>query len=204
MKRFIQIAAVTAVLPLLFACGSSKKVAETPKSPSQEVLDYALNAPKGVLRGYGSYNDTEEWFAYKMAAAAARSEVAATISTQMESAAKAYKGKYGKESYDNESIKRGDKDNEKRDEGGFDQIAGEILQGAKVVKAAVVKESNGTLTVYACVEVDSDLIAQYAANNNKIKDLISEDEKMTIDFHREEFENALKERFEKYYEQRGR
>ena len=75
MKRLIHLAAFTAMLSLLFACGSSKKVAqtsqpETPKSSGQIISEYAESAPKGVLRGFGTYEDTEEWFAYKAASAA--------------------------------------------------------------------------------------------------------------------------------------
>lgn len=204
MKRFIQIAAVTAVLPLLFACGSSKKVAETPKSPSQEIREYAESAPKGVLRGYGSYNDTEEWFAYKSASAIARSNIAEVVSAKVLSAVEIYKGRYGKESYDTEAVRRNDKDGEKRDETYVKTIADEVLQGSKVVKSAVSKAANGTYDVYLCVEVDSDLVAEYISNNSKIKELISEEEKLTIDFHREEFKKALQEEFDKYKEERGR
>ncbi|MGN0190182.1 MAG: hypothetical protein ACI39U_00860 [Candidatus Cryptobacteroides sp.] len=214
MKRLIHFAVLAAILPLLFACGSSKKVSqtvtetskpvETPKSSSQIVRDYAEAAPKGVLRGFGTYEDTEEWFAYKAASAIARSDIAATVAGKVTSAIKLYKGKYGAESYNAEKTERSDKDAEKRDEGEIKEIAEEILQGARVVKSLVDKNPNGTYTVYCCVEVDSETLANYISGNSRIKSLVSEEEKMTIDFHRQEFENSLREEFDKFKQERGR
>lgn len=208
MKRLIHLAAFTAMLSLLFACGSSKKVAqtsqpETPKSSGQIISEYAESAPKGVLRGFGTYEDTEEWFAYKAASAIARSDIAASVAVKVTSAIKLYKGKYGVESYNAERTERSDKDSEKRDEGAVKEIAEEILQGARVVKSLVDKNPNGTVTVYCCVEVDSKTLANYLSNNSKIKSLVTEEERMTIDFHRQEFEDSLREEFDKFKQERG-
>ena len=66
------------------------------------------------------------------------------------------------------------------------------------------KQKNGTYTTHVCVEVDSDMIAEQISNNKKLESLLTDDEKMKIEFDREQFKKEMQALFDEYKQARGR
>lgn len=209
MKKLFSFFAVASVLLAMVSCGSSKQVVssdddglgkEVGMVPAQM---HKLEAGKGVLRGYGSYNDSDMGYAYRGANANARADVAEQISSYLKTAISLFKEKHAKGIQD---IDRSDsvKDTNEGDKFTTDQIAEEVVTGAKAVMVNNYKQKNGTYTTHVCVEVDSDMIAEQISNNKKLESLLTDDEKMKIEFDREQFKKEMQALFDEYKQARGR
>lgn len=210
MKKLFVLFAVVATAFTMVSCGSQKQVAQTAKGNplGEEVSEipamlYKLDAGKGVLRGYGTYNDSDMGYAYRGANANARADVAEQIAVKLQAAVSLFKQKHAKGI---EDVDRSDnvKDTNESDKFRVDQIADEVVVGAKAVKVNTYKQANGTFTTHICVEVDSDMIAEQISNNKKLESLLTDDEKLKIDFDREQFKKEMQGLFDEYKQERGR
>lgn len=209
MKKIILFAVFTALACAMVSCGSQKQVvANTDSGIGEETalipaLQMKLDARKGELRGYGTYNDSDMGYAYRGANANARADVSEQISAKLKTAIDLFKEKHAKGIND---VDRSDnvKDTNEADRFTVTQIADEVVVGAKAIKVNTYKQKNGTYTTHVCVEVDSDMIAEQIANNKKLESLLTDDEKLKIDFDREQFKKEMKELFDEYKEERNR
>lgn len=205
MKKIIFTA--TAVLSALFlvsSCGSSKKAAtslgvEEMKSPAQT---YAEEAPKGVQRAWASFNDFDGTVAVRGASALARGELATQISTYVKQAIDIYRSKYLQNVTDSKRDYRQVADGEGKSSDQVQSIASEVVKGSRVVKSNTYVQKDNTRTAYVCVEIDVDLIIEDIKNDQRIEKLISDDDKLKIDFDRERFADEMKALFDEYKEQR--
>lgn len=209
MKKLFFFAVFTVLACAMVSCGSQKQVAANTDSGIGEetitvpALQMKLDARKGELRGYGTYNDSDMGYAYRGANANARADVSEQIASKLQSAIDLVKMKYGKGIND---VDRSDnvKDTNEADKFNVTQIADEVVVGAKAIKVNTYKQKNGTFTTHVCVEVDSDMIAEQIANNKKLESLLTDEEKMKIDFDREQFKKEMKRLFDEYKEERNR
>ena len=207
MKKIVRFFAYTALVCTMVSCGLQKKVVLPDESALGTEVEnipammYKLDAGKGVLRGNGSYNDSDMNYAYRGANANARADVADQISAKLKAAVDLYKEKHGKGVND---IDRSDSvsDTAQGDNFTITQIAGEVVVGAKAVKVNTYKQKNGTFTTHICVEVDSDMIAEQIASSKKLQNLLTDDEKLKIDFNEKQFKEEMQKLFDEYKQER--
>lgn len=203
MKKFTQFLLAISVALLATSCFAPRTVATTSdasqgpkKRELNEVQQYALDAPSGVLRAAGEYRDIEEFEAHRMAAAIARNNLALNISAQVRSGIEIYRNSKNKA-----SVTASDSQQKKEIGGRADdeivQLCEMAVAGAREVKYSIYDYPNGEIMYYVCVEADAKSVAKYLANNEKVQDLISEDEAAEIEFDRDQFRAFLEEQFNK-------
>lgn len=205
MQKFLTVcAAALMTLAVAVSCGSAKKAqqreienslgVEKAISPAQM---YAESAPSGVQRAWASYNDIDPTIAMRGAAALARAELAAQIGVAVEDGIRLYRGKNSQYAADEQKSAQvseggGEDDNQ------IKTATDEIVEGSRIVKTNIYEQKNGTNDAYVCVEIDVDLILQRINNNTQIMDLISEQDKELTEQDRKDFENEMRDLFERY------
>ncbi len=185
------------------SCGSSKKAVKPfgEKIEASESLTYALDAPKGVLRAFGEGVDTEYGYAYRFAVAQARDEMARILKTQVESGISLYRKTYAVGNTTREESKL-NKDRMGENEDLITSICTSSVSGAKAVKTnQYYNENNGEYTVHVCVEMDTEVVLNNL-DYDKIEQLISDDQRLEIDFNRDQFKKQLKADIEAYKNKR--
>lgn len=188
------------------SCGSSKKAVGNDsgfgkKIEASECLIYALNAPKGVLREFGEGVDTEYGYAYRFAMAQARDGMARILKTQVESGISLYRKTYAVGNTTREESKV-NKDKMGENEDLITSICTSSVSGAKAVKSdQYYNEVNGEYTVHVCVELDTDAVINNL-DYDKIEQLISDDQRLEIDFNKDQFKKQLKADIEAYKNKR--
>ena len=190
------------------SCGSSKKVVKEEqdapfgkKIVASECLLYAMDAPKGVLRAFGEGVDTEYGYAYRFAAAQARDEIARILKTQLESGISLYRKTYsvGNTTRDESKV---NKDKMGENEDLITSICSSSVSGAKVVKSdQYYNEKNGEYTIHVCVEMDTEVVLNNL-DYDKIEQLISDEQRLEIDFNKDQFKKQLKADIEAYKNKR--
>jgi hypothetical protein len=196
----------------MVSCGTQKKSVSTVQKNDDGLgvetgmvpaLICKLEGKKGTLRGYGSYNDSDMGYAYRGANANARADVAEQMSAMLKSSIDLFKQKHAKSVEDVEMSDMA-KDASGTDKFIVTQIADEIVVGAKAIEVNNYRQKNGTYTTHVCVEVDLDMIVELISDNKKVESLITEDEKMKIEFDRAQFKEEMKTLFEEYSQNRAR
>lgn len=189
------------------SCGSSKKAVVVEDSgrgkkiEASESLLYALDAPKGVLRAFGEGVDTEYGYAYRSAMAQARDEMGRILKTQVESGISLYRKTYAVGNTTREESKV-NKDKMQENEDLITSICTSSVSGSKAVKTdQYYNEKNGEYTVHVCVELDTDAVIN-SLDYDKIEQLISEDQRLEIDFNKDQFKKQLKADIEAYKNKR--
>ena len=190
------------------SCGSIQKFVEQggsspfgDKFEASESRLYAESAPAGVLRGFGEGIDTEYGYAYRFATAQAVDNMARTLKTQLESGISAYRKKFGVESISTEEGKVA-KDKIGDNEDLITAICSSSVSGAKVVKSEqYYNKKNGEFTVHICMEMDTEIVVNNL-DYDKIEQLISEDQKLEIEFNKDQFKKQLKADIEAYKNKR--
>ncbi|MGN1226570.1 MAG: hypothetical protein ACI4TL_04955 [Candidatus Cryptobacteroides sp.] len=188
------------------SCGSSKKAVVPDSSfgkkiEASECLTYALEAPKGVLRAFGEGVDTEYGYAYRFAVAQARDEMARILKTQVESGISLYRKTYAVGNTTREESKV-NKDKMGENEDLITSICTSSVSGAKAVKTdQYYNEKNGEYTVHVCVEMDTDAVINNL-DYDKIEQLISDEQRLEIDFNKDQFKKQLKADIEAYKNKR--
>ena len=203
MKKFTQFHLAISVALLATSCFAPRTVATTSdasqgpkKREVNEVQQYAADAPSGVLRAWGEYRDIEEFEAKRMATAIARADLAEQISVKVESGIRIYRDRKGKASVTAVDSQQ-KKEKQAEDKDMIKQLCQQAIAGARDVKYSIYDYPNGEIQYYVCVEADAKSVAKYLANNEKVQDLITEDEAAEIEYSRDEFLAFLEEEFNK-------
>ena len=196
MKK-VYFMAVLLVGSLLVSCGVSKNSATSASAVkgrvAQELSEaqlYAMSAPKGVLRAYGEYTLDEEGFAMRYATAQARANLAEIISAKVTTGIEMYRNSYKKTAITADETKTV-KDADGSDQQLIRQVSEESISGAAPVKVSTYVLPNGTYQVYVCVEADAAAIATYVAHNATVQQLVSDEDRMKIDYNRDQFREGL-------------
>lgn len=170
------------------------------KIEASESLMYALDAPKGVLRAFGEGVDTEYGYALRYAMAQARDEMARILKTQVESGISLYRKTYAVGNTTREESKV-NKDKMGENEDLITSICTSSVSGAKAVKTDSYIKENGEYTVHVCVEMDTDAVINNL-DYDKIEQLISDEQRLEIDFNKDQFKKQLKADIEAYKNKR--
>ncbi len=201
MKKFTQLLLAISVALLATSCSLLKPATTASSNGSQtrslnEAQEYALAAPAGVLRAVGTYRDIEEFEAQRLSTAIARANLAEDIAVQVKSGVRIFRDRMAKSSVTmQESNTKKEKNAEDKD--AIVQICEQAVSGARAVKYSIVDHPNGEVEYFTCVEADAKSVAKYLANNEKVQDLITEDEAAEIEYSRDEFLAFLEEEFNK-------
>lgn len=201
MKKFTQFLLAISVALLATSCSLLKPATTAssngPKTRNlNEAQEYALAAPAGVLRAVGTYRDIEEFEAQRLSTAIARANLAENIAVQVESGVRIFRDRKAKSSVTmQESNTKKEKSAEDKD--AIVQLCEQAVSGARAVKYSIVDHPNGEIEYFTCVEADAKSVAKYLANNEKVQDLITEDEAAEIEYSRDEFLAFLEEEFNK-------
>ena len=75
-------------------------------------------------------------------------------------------------------------------------VTQELIRGSKVAVSDRYMLNDGTETAYVCVELDPELLLNNMVNNAKLKEAISQNEKLQIDKDREDFKASMESQIE--------
>ena len=161
-----------------------------------EAEQYAYSAPKGVLRAVGEYTLDEQGFAMRYAAAQARANLAEQISVKVKSGVELSRNSYKKGTITNDEVKTA-RDTEGQDQQLIRQVCDEAVAGATIVKVSTYMLENGTYQVFVCVEADTKGVAKYVAENQKVQQLVTDDERVKIEYNRDQFRQVIEDELSK-------
>jgi len=172
------------VAPSMQSCKSSKKVS---KESGEVAITTYCSGPEyfsddEFFRANNSGESTNQSMAKKKAMSNARLDLAASIQTQVKAVIDNYFSSY---------TSGGEIDDKERYEGLSREVVNQELNGIRTKCEQLVKLENGNYKYYIAIELAGDEIL------NGMKDRISSDEKLKIDFQYEKF----KEEFQKEMEQ---
>lgn len=197
---------LTSILALMLVgtmvgCGGSKTSGVSAKGRKavamSEAQIYAEQKP--TLRAWGTFNSPYERQASRGAAAYARAEGASNLKARIKAVFSDNPNLYNKiASSATETKAMTDGDNVTKD--GIDQITDEILKGYAVVKTNMFQEENGTYTAYVCVEYSGDLAKLAQETANRVKQQISDDERLKMDFNYMKFKEDMEKEMKAYEE----
>jgi hypothetical protein len=157
-----------------------------------EAQEYANSAPKGVLRAVGEATGVEQGWTAREATAMARANLAEQISAKVISGVEMYRNSYTKTAITKDEVKTV-KDSEGGDQQSILQVCEQSVSGARPVKTSTYMLPNGTYQIFVCVEADVESVAQYVTENDTVQQLISDDERVKIEYNRDQFRQRINE-----------
>lgn len=157
-----------------------------------EAETYAYSAPKGILRAVGEATGAEQGWTTREATAMARASLAEQISSKVISGIEMYRNSYNKSSITEDEVARV-KDVEGGEQQSIMQVCEQSVSGTVPVKISTFMLPNGTYQVFVCVESDVESVSQYVTDNQTVKQLISDDERVRIEFNRDQFKKRIDE-----------
>lgn len=200
MKKLNLILGVVLAGMVLTSCTSSHSAPKGAK-PSvagrtaielSEAEMYAYDAPKGVLRAAGEATGAEQGWTTREATAMARANLAEQISSKIVSGIEMYRNSYSKTAITKEEVKTA-KDTEGGDQQSILQVCEQSIAGARPVKISSFVLPNGTFQIFVCVEADADAVSKYVSENQEIEQLISDDDRVKIEYNRDQFRQRISE-----------
>lgn len=198
MKKIIFISlAVMAMAVLFTSCGTPAQVVNQKKQKQElnEVIAWVNAAPNDVIRGYGSDVDTDENYAYRHAIANARSQVAQQIAAKIQDAVEIYRNRYDVNAASQEGVKT-QKDTEGNTQDYLKQLSNELVSGAQPRETVVYTMPNGEIQVYIGIELgQSSLVEKIAAKKEEMQQLVSDEQRVKIEYNRDQFKASLEEAF---------
>ena len=197
MKKITFISlAVLAISFLVSSCGAPAQIGNNKrvKLETNEVQEWANNAPTGVLRAAGSYTDHEIGYANMNSAAMARAALSDQIAAKVTNAIDIYRGKYDVSSVSNEGVKTV-KDSEGKTENYTQQLSKNLVQGAKVRKTEQYQLANGEIEAWSGVEIEIETIIAQIEKQAKVEQLINDEQRVKIEYNRDQFKASLEEAF---------
>ncbi len=185
-KSMMMIALAAFLLaPAMQSCKSSKK-ASTPKGETAITMycsgpDYFSNGDYFRARNLGE--STSQSMAKKKAMSNARLDLAAAIETQVKAVIDNYFSSY---------TSGQDIEDKERFEGLSREVINQELNGIRTICEQFTKTESGNYKCYVAIELAGDEIL------NGMKNRISEDEKLKIDFQYEKFKEEFEKEMENY------
>ena len=128
-------------------------------------------------------------------------QMARILKTHVDSGISLYRNTYAVGNTTREESKL-NKDRMGENEDLITSICTSSVSGAKAVKTnQYYNENNGEYTVHVCVEMDTEVVLNNL-DYDKIEQLISDDQRLEIDFNRDQFKKQLKADIEAYKNKR--
>lgn len=190
---------VVAAMMLLSACGAQKQVKSGigQKKEKSEAQLYAEDPNAESIRTWAQYNGFPDDNLEQRAAVLARQEMANTVATLVTGAIENYS-----EDYSMQQMQSGGEGIEKRrtlsgeSKEKVSSVTQELLRGSKIAVSDRYIQSDGTETAYVCVELDLETLLNNLIKNDALQQVISETEKMVLDFRSKLFSEEMKEQYE--------
>ncbi|MBR5829899.1 MAG: LPP20 family lipoprotein [Tidjanibacter sp.] len=195
MKKFYMVLVVAMTGMMLTSCSfGGKMFSPDPRVEVKlsEAQEYANSAPKGVLRAVGEATGVEQGWTAREATAMARANLAEQISAKVISGVEMYRNSYTKTAITKDEVKTV-KDSEGGDQQSILQVCEQSVSGARPVKTSTYMLPNGTYQIFVCVEADVESVAQYVTENDTVQQLISDDERVKIEYNRDQFRQRINE-----------
>ena len=194
MKKITFISlAVLAISVLFTSCGTPAQVANKGKTEQElnKVIAWVNAAPNDVIRGYGMDTDPDENYAYRHAIANARAQVAEQLSAKIKDAVEIYRNRYDVAAASQEGVQT-KKDTQGETQDYVMQLSKEVVAGAQPRETVVYTMPNGELQVYVGVELgQSSLIEKIAAKKEEMQQLVSDEQRVKLEYNRDQFKAAL-------------
>lgn len=203
MKKILFAILSIGLVGLMTSCGSSKKA--TVYTPSNypnyaagaqnqnkvtatedkldECEEESMKIEGGLLRAYGSAIDEDKDYARQSAALNARGQLVADIKALVTNIMSSYRGS---------TRKTGKSVSESNRQQTIDLIAEEMLANTSVICSKRYSRSDGTYECVVCV-------GMMKAVDDKVKEaVLSEDEKLGVEYNEQQFRQAQKEGLERF------
>lgn len=184
-KRFYQFATIV-MMGAMFACSAPKQVAQV-QQPDEVDFDVPCTGPN--FRTNGEYFRASADglsmnmdIAKKMAYTNARAELATAIQAKVERVT---------DNYSSSHNFNGNEEAKKRFQDLPRIVVKQVVSGTRIICEKMKKTKEGKFHCYVAMELAGDEIA------NSMKDRISGDDKLKIDFEYEKFKKELKEEMSK-------
>lgn len=204
MKKILFLSALVVFALVLVSCGTKKVVkASYPEYTAQgntgprtvtkveEKLDdcelESLNEPETEYRAYGTATDEDYDFARHQATLNAKAALADRLQSQVINVMKAYREK---------TKTKGKTLNEAQIKQDMGSMAEQTLEDCRVVCSKRYRMSDGTYQSSVCVAIPSK-----TAETMTGAAALSEDERVGVEFHAEQFRDSYKEELERFRKQ---
>ena len=209
-KNMFVAAAMVAVAFGFTACSSSQAVSSTAKSARETAMmsvpSIELADAKPATRDYGEGTDLlEESWAKQSAEEAARAAFQRKIETWVSSASESSMTMYQKASSNGaESSKVADQAGKRS---ALNKALAEgIVRNTAVIKTDRYRTADGGYHVYVCIEYMGeigDMVRELSDSMEKlVEQQVSDDERLQIQFEKEQFEKSLQDDFERFREEK--
>lgn len=184
---------------MLGSCGSSKQTLNTGIASSEKKIDLdecIIMADGNPNRAWGEATNGRISDAKAYAEGQARAAIARKISTAITNATNENNVAWQQSSYS------GSEGATVRDEGGKQegktaQIVKMVLDNVVVMKSSVYQKPNGLYHVYVCVEQQDSPSKMANKIANKVKQQVSDDDRLKMQFQFEKFEESIEKELQK-------
>ncbi len=207
MKKISIIAALAAAtLMLVSSCGAQKLATGGmgQKKAKSEAQLYAEDPNATTLRSWAQYNGFPEDNLEQRAAVLARQELSNTIATLVTGSIENYGDTYRASEISSNS--EGISKRQTLSSGSKDKVSAvtqELLRGSRIAKSERYIQPDGTETAYVCVELALETLINNLQSNKELHQVISENEKLYIDWRSEQFSQSMQDEFETLKEAKG-
>jgi len=195
--KFLKFYVIAFIGAVMFAgCGSSKKAtAESDEVEVKENECRSLARQKPSTRAWGEAMNFDMSRAVAFAEMNARAKFARAIESAMRSAQRTEAAGYSKGSTDGENGTQVSDDMSKYNDMN-QSIADQTVKNAVVIKDQIFKKKDGRYHAYVTLEYSGDVAEMATQIANKVKQQVSDDERMKMNFEfkkfRDDIENELK------------
>lgn len=208
MKKISIIAALAAAtLMLASSCGAQKLATGLgQKKAKSEAQLYAEDPDATTIRAWAQYNGFPEDNLEQRAAVLARQELSNTIATLLTASIENYGDTYRTNEMGNGSSGEGGGRKLTLSSGSKDKVSTvtqELLRGSRIARSERYVQPDGTETAYVCVELAMETLINNLQDNIELQQVISENEKLYIDWRSERFSQDMQDEFEALKEAKG-
>lgn len=207
MKKISIIAALAAAtLMLVSSCGAQKAATggmgqEKAKSEAQL---YAEDPNATTIRAWAQYNGFPEDNLEQRAANLARQELSNTIAALVTASIENYGENYRINEMGNSdegagkklTLSSGSKDK-------ISTVTQELIRGSRIARSNRYVQPDGTETAYVCVEMTMETLINNLQDNIGLQQVISENEKLYIDWRNERHSKDMQDEFEAMKKAKG-
>ena len=165
------------------------------KKAKSEAQLYAEDPNATTIRAWAQYNGFAEDDLEGVAANLARQELSNTIAALVTGAIEDYAERHRIQSQGADGTDKRMVLSQSTEET-VSTVTQELIRGSKVAVSDRYMLNDGTETAYVCVELDPELLLNNMVNNAKLKEAISQNEKLQIDKDREDFKASMESQIE--------
>lgn len=202
MKKFFGFLMVSIVAAILTGCSGSKQVAQNsqwgapPELHQETDVCIQLAEQKPGVRSYGDGVSTSVSRAASYAENQARARFARALSTSIKAATEDNGQTYEKDAFNGTSgSQRADEDQKRNDYA--QSIANGIIKNMAIVKTSQYMRADGAYHIYVCLEYTGSMGELANEISRQLKQQISDDERLKMDYDFEKFRKRVEEELAK-------